>query len=289
MAKSFVRSANLRALVFKSQCPEVVQNCQPMFQKLVNPQLRDSLQTDMQVLSSLAEGGDDGDDDDDGAGNWNERTAKPIPRDLHTALTRFRVCSKSTRTAQFCHRVTINGLVYTTTSKHEGNSCVLLKSQDHNQVPARIQSIFQILFLESVQTLIAIRRHQPSQLRHDPFSQHPALRARLWSVQLGELEIIWPDQVFSHFACLPLKDEFEGHIVTASLSRVSFAICLPLSIYLLLCRMYRIIMDNFSSFVPSRMCIVFVVRLPNFTLITRTFRDSNLQAVRVIRYYEHWS
>jgi hypothetical protein len=223
MAKSFVKSANLRALVFKSQCPEVVQNCQPMFQKLVNPQLRDSLQTDMQVLSSLAEGGDD-DEDDDGALNWNERSAKPIPRELHAALTRLHF--KSTGTAQFLHGITINGLMYSPTSKHEGNSCILLKSQNQNQVPARIQTIFQIHFMESVQTLIAIRRHLPSRLRHDPFSRSPILRARLWGVQLGELEIIRSDQVFSHFACLPLKGEFEGHVATVSLSRVSFAICL---------------------------------------------------------------
>ena len=228
MAKSFVRSANLRALVFQSQCPEVIQNCQPMFQKLVNPQLRDSLQTDMQVLSSLFESSDD-----DGALNWNERTAKPIPRDLFTVLTLFsaltRLPFKSSRIAQFLYHITINGLVYTPTSRHEGNSCILLKSQV--QVPAQIQTIFQIPFLESVQTLIAIRCHQPSRLRHDPFSRSPILRARLWGVQLGELEVILPDQVFSHFACLPLKGEFEGHIVAASLSCVSLH-CLPWSFYL---------------------------------------------------------
>jgi hypothetical protein len=230
MAKSFVRSANLRALVFKSQCPEVIQNCQPMFQKLVNPQLRDSLSMDMQLLSSLTEGGDD-DGDNDGAMYWNERSARPIPRDLRTAMTHLSF--KSTHTAHFLHRITINGLVYTPTSKHEGNSCILLNSpEDQNHVPAQIQSIFQIPFLESVQTLIAIRRHQPSRLRHDPFSRAPILRARLWGIQLGELEVIRPDQIFSHFACLPLKGEFEGHIVAASLSRVSFEICLPWSIYL---------------------------------------------------------
>ena len=153
MAMSFVRSANLRALVFKSQCPEVIQNCQPMFQKLVNPQLRDSLSMDMQLLSSLTEGGDDG--DDDGAMYWNERTAKPIPLDLHTAMTHSGY--KSTWTAQFLHCITINSLVCMPTSKHKGNSCILLNSpEDRNQVPAQIQSIFQIPFLESVQTLIAI-------------------------------------------------------------------------------------------------------------------------------------
>lgn len=220
MAKSFVKSANLRALVLKSQCPEVIQNCQPMFQKLVNPQLNGSLQTDMRVLSSLVEGGDDDDDSDvDDVMNWNERTARPIPRDLYTALTHFH--SESTRTAQFLTHMTINGLIYTPTSKHQGNSCILLKSQDQIQVPARIQTIIQIHFLESVQTLIAVRRHQPARLRHDLISRFPILRARVWGVQLGELEIIRPDQVLSHFACLPLKGEFENHIVAASLSRVS--------------------------------------------------------------------
>jgi hypothetical protein len=121
--------------------------------------------------------------------------------------------------------MTINGLIYTVTSKHQGNSCVLLKSKDQTQVPARIQTIFQINVLESVQTLIAIRRHRPARLCHDPFSRFPILCARVWEVQLGELEIIRPDEVVSHFACLPLKGDFEGHIVSVSLSRVSFMVC----------------------------------------------------------------
>ena len=162
-----------------------------MFQKLVNPQLRDSLQTDMQVLSSLAKGGDD-DGDDDGALNWNERAAKPIPRDLLTALTLLRFKSTSTRTAQFLNHTTVNGLIYTPTSKHKGNSCILLKIQeDQIQVPAQIQPIFQIPFLESVETLIAIQRHQPSQLHHDPFSAFPILCAQLWGAQLGDSMESW--------------------------------------------------------------------------------------------------
>ena len=137
----------------KSQCPEVIQNCQPMFQKLVNPQLHDSLLMNMQLLSSLTEGGDDGDDDN--AVYWNERTAKPIPLDLHTAMTHSGY--KWTQTAQFLHHITINGLLYMPKSKHKGNSCILLNSpEDQNQVPAQIQSIFQIPFLELVQTFIAI-------------------------------------------------------------------------------------------------------------------------------------
>ena len=149
-------------------------------------------------------------------------TVQPIPRDLHIALTCFH--SESTHTVQFLTHMTVNGLIYTPTSKHQRNSCALLKSQDQTQVPAQIQTIFQIHILDSVQTLIAIQCHQPARLHHNPFLRFPILHARIWGVQLGELEIIWPDQVFSHFACLPLKGEFEGHIVAASLFHVSFTI-----------------------------------------------------------------
>jgi hypothetical protein len=189
-----------------------------MFQKLVDPQLRDTLQTDMRVLSSITEDGD-ADEYDDNAMNWNERTARPIPTDLCTALARSHC--ELPRTAQFLPNITINGLVYSPTSKHQGNACILLRSQDQRLVPARIQTIFQIPGLDSVQTLLAIRRHQPSQLPHDPFSRFPVLRAQLWRAQLGDLEIISPDQVSSHFTCLAMVGDFEGHIVTASLSRVS--------------------------------------------------------------------
>ena len=76
MAKSFVRSANLHVLVFKSQCSEVIQNCHSIFWKFTNPQLHDTLQTNMPVLSSLTEGGHDDDDDDDNSiMDWDDRTA----------------------------------------------------------------------------------------------------------------------------------------------------------------------------------------------------------------------
>ena len=218
MAKSFVRSANLRALIFKSECPKIIQNCQPIFQRLVDPQLRDTLQTDMQILSSLTEDGD-ADEYDDNTINWNEQTARPIPKDLSTALARFHC--ESPRTAQFLLRVKINGLVYSPMSKHQGNACILLRLGDQSLVPAQIQTIFQIPVLNSVQTLLAIRRHRPSQLPHDPFSRFPVLRAQLWHAQLGDLEIISPDKVSSHFACLPMAGDFEAHVVIASLSRVS--------------------------------------------------------------------
>ena len=72
MAKSYVRSANLRALTSKLGCPEVIQNCQLIFQKMVDPQLRGTLTTDIRSISSLFED-ENGDDD---TVFWNDRTAR---------------------------------------------------------------------------------------------------------------------------------------------------------------------------------------------------------------------
>lgn len=213
MAKSYVRSANLRALTSKLGCPEAIQNCQPIFEKMVDPQLRGTLTTDIRSISSLFE---DDHQDDDGA-FWNGRTARPIPQELRAALS----CSGyvSARTAQFLPNITIDGLMYAPYRKHRGNSCILLAQPQDKLVPARIETIFQIESADSIQTLMAVRRHLPSQVTHDPFLQFPILRTRLWASQVADLEIIQPEQVSSHFACLSMSDD-QKTIAVLSLSRV---------------------------------------------------------------------
>ena len=214
MAKSFVRSSNLRALTSKSGCPEVIQNCKSIFQKMVDPQLRGTLTTDIQSISSLF---DDKDEADDMA-SWNDRTARPIPQELQAALSPL--YQVSPRTAHFLSDIPINGLRYTPYQKHRGNSCVLVTLSKDELVPARIDTIFQIEISGSVHTLIAVRRHLVSQATYDPFPQFPILRARLWAAQVADLEIIRPQQVSSHFACLPMSDD-QQNIAILSLSRVS--------------------------------------------------------------------
>ena len=59
-------------------------------------------------------------------------------------------------------------------------------------------------------------RHSVSQATYDPFPQFPILRAQLWA----DLEIIRPQQVSSHFACLPMSDD-QQNIAILSLSHVS--------------------------------------------------------------------
>jgi hypothetical protein len=213
MAKSYVRSANLRALASKLGCPEVIQNCQLIFQKMVDPQLRGTLTTDIRSISSLFE--DDNEDDD--TAFWNGRTARPIPQELRAALSRY--CHLLPRTAQFLPNITIDGLMYAPYRKHRGNSCILFAPSHDKLVPARIETIFQIESADSIQTLIAVRRHLPSQVTHDPLLQFPILRARLWASQVADLEIIRPEQVSSHFACLSMADD-QKTIAVLSLSRV---------------------------------------------------------------------
>jgi hypothetical protein len=213
MAKSYVRSANLRALTSKLGCPEAIQNCQLIFQKMVDPQLRGTLTTDIRSISSLFE---DDDEDDDGA-FWNGRTARPIPQELQAALIRCGYVLA--RTAQFLPNIAINGLMYAPYRKHRGNSCILFAQSHDKLVPARIETVFQIELANSIQTLIAVRRHLPSQVTHDPFLQFPILQARLWASQVADLEIIQPRQVSSHFACLSMSDD-QKTIAVLSLSRV---------------------------------------------------------------------
>ena len=107
MAESYTRSANLRALMLKPECPEVVRNCMPMFKKLVDPERRNALLTDIHTLPIRLENDDDDDDDDDTIITaWNDRTARTIPMELILGLPHVQLPKK----AQFLSNLTINGL-----------------------------------------------------------------------------------------------------------------------------------------------------------------------------------
>ena len=47
IARRFVHSANLRRILEQTGTPEVIQNCKLIFQKLINPQVRGTLVTDL--------------------------------------------------------------------------------------------------------------------------------------------------------------------------------------------------------------------------------------------------
>jgi hypothetical protein len=210
MAESYTRSANLRALILKPECPEVIQNCAGIFQKLVDPEMRNALLTDVFKLK------EDYDDDDTDLMLWNDRTVRSIPKELVQGLSYARLPEQG----QFLSHLTINGLRYTVSSKHQGNSCVYFKKVDsEGLVAAQIEFILQIKVSGLVETMIIVRRRLSADGFDDPCLQFPILQAKFYSSELGCLEAINATQITSHYAFIPCFYEGKNLVLTISLSR----------------------------------------------------------------------
>lgn len=82
ISASYTRAANLRALPLKAGCPEVLQNCEKIFAKLLDPYLRNTLPTDTNILDSL-------NDVDDLGESCDEDAMNPVPNDLKLALSAY--------------------------------------------------------------------------------------------------------------------------------------------------------------------------------------------------------
>lgn len=216
MGRSFTRSANLHSFVSKAGTPQALKNCQPIFRKLIDPQLRNTLITDIASFSGHA-------DDDP---HVPERQSKLIPSVIYKAL-----CTSLTflppRHAEVASHLTREGITYAVASRHLGNSRILvLKPQIDIPFPAQIMHILRLQTTNSVETFIAVQRFKPNTVASDPYLRYPALQTKLWSQELfDELEIITPDDIHSHFASCEMV--WDGFPVTAvvSLHRVSIYIC----------------------------------------------------------------
>ena len=80
ISQSFMKAANLRALVSKSHAPKVTRHCQPIFGKLINPQIQNTLVTDMLSLAFTEES------DGSTLYNKNLKKAQLLPMDLHQCI-----------------------------------------------------------------------------------------------------------------------------------------------------------------------------------------------------------
>ena len=206
----------------KSECPEALKNCHPVFLKLVNPQVRDILTTDINALTSLF---DDVEELDDDTIVWNEQTTRVIFPEVQQALSAFLEQGIVVpQTAQFLMHFKHDGLTYGTSYKHAGNSRIMLKSPE-NVLPiaARIEYIFQLRFSASVKTFIAFRRYQRGSIPTNPFSCFPILEAQVLGNELGTIKITEPAQLICHFGYLPTKIEGEKVLFAVPLSRVSLS------------------------------------------------------------------
>lgn len=110
----------------------------------------------------------------------------------------------------------MNGLTFTSFTKHRGNSYILVRpSPSLPSVPAQIESIIQI---SSTETLFIVKYFLKT-MSTDPFEKYPTLNASLWSRNLGQLVAVKPEDIESHFACLPIVRDGDECLAIISLSR----------------------------------------------------------------------
>jgi hypothetical protein len=149
--------------------------------------------------------------------------------------------SKNLEPSSLSH-LTIGGRTYSTSTKHLGNSHILLKSANGipgQMIPARIDYITQVMVpSDSSVIYIAARKYLPVKLAHDPFREHLCLQAELWSECLSELYLYRLDLIETHFASLPISWEGQRMMVVISLKRVSLN-SLPIQVRLVHIFLYR--------------------------------------------------
>src|SRR6202522_4099333 len=163
------------------------------------------------------------------AKNW---TSKPVGWRVGFPWVRVRVAAQipggypclSLQTAQFLTHFKRDGLTYSTSYKHAGNSGIMLRSPE-NVLPiaAQIEYIFQLRFLTSIKTFTAFRRYQRGSIPTNLFSCFPILQAQVLGNELGTIKITEPAQLISHFGYLPIKIEGEKVLLAVPLSRVSLS------------------------------------------------------------------
>lgn len=212
-----MKAANLRALVSKSNAPEAIRHCQPIFSKLVNPQVRNTLVTDMLSLTFAQ---DDNDPENIETLYDGDSKAAKLPTDLRRCIEQ-RFAHSPSRVPLLSH-LTIDGLTYSVSSKHLGNSCIMLDADPSRiLVPARLDYIAELQTDDGILTIIAVRRYQPFPKRDDPFARFPSLQTQLCQSDLGHLELFTVDKIRSHFAMSSLIYKEKDVIVAVSLHRVS--------------------------------------------------------------------
>ena len=100
------------------------------------------------------------------------------------------------------------------------NSFVLVRRPSLPSVPAQIDSILQIPGKETYFVVLFFLKT----MLNNPFQQHPVLQVSLWSQNLGQLVIVKPQDIESHFTCLSFKWQGAKCQAVMSLSWVLFSI-----------------------------------------------------------------
>jgi hypothetical protein len=208
---SFVKSANLRAFMLKEGCPSAIKNCSGFFSKLIDPQVRNTLLSDIARFLSLVE-------EEDEPSEMGGRITTIAEGPYKALQTYFQGANRVPREARTLHCYTLNHLTFSTFTRHRGNSLVLVRRLSLPSIPAQIDSILQ---MPSQEIYFVVRFFLRTML-DDPFRQHPVLQTSLWSQNLGQLVIVKPQDVESHFASLFFEWQGAECQAVISLSRVLF-------------------------------------------------------------------
>ena len=204
--------------MMKEGCPLAIKNCSTYFSKLIDPQVRNTLLTDIAHFLSL---GEEMDEPADITGRMTTIAEGP-----YKALqTHFRSAKGTPREAKTLNCYTLNHLTFSTFTRHKGNSFVLVRRPSLPSVPAQIDSILQI----STKETYFVVRFFLGTMSEGPFEQYPDLRMSLWSQDLGQLVIVKPQDVESHFASLSFEWQGVNCQVVISLSRLSRVFHSPFS------------------------------------------------------------
>lgn len=154
---------------------------------------------------------------------WNPMATSKVPLNLQMILRSYNGNARVDR-AEFLKHITIRGLRYTTSSKSFGNSCALIElPSSDDKAPVVIDYILKIQSSsDTVEILLVVRRYKALQTPCDGSSRFSAIGASIWSSELGDLEIVQPRSIHSHFASLHFETSRLGAVVAViSLARVS--------------------------------------------------------------------
>lgn len=227
--------------MLKADTPDALKQCQPMFDKLVDPNSTGTLMAEMRDLSSRANNQDgigieDTDDlREENESSPNSRKAQQVPTELRAAI-RSAFGEVPPSKIVLTSNTRISGFVHSTMTKHSGNSQVYFTPRlEVNSTPGFIHNIFTVPGMQG--EYLAVRRLLPCRVE-DPFSAFPVLGIQLYSNILDELEIISVDDVDAQFASCPMTWKKTENIAVVSLSRV--------------CTLVRLISKWYADFVPRQ-------------------------------------
>jgi len=156
---SFLKAGNLKRWLAKPDCPAVIKECKRLFDKIYRPKVSDG-------------------DVSEGDLHVSHPVPKNIPQDLRPLLGPLQ------HQAIMCARLRHNGVIYTTSDTHTGNSLVHFYPQGDTSslVPGSIKYIYE----EHGRFCLAVQQQLPaSEIVSDPYTIYAHFPAKLYSSQLS--------------------------------------------------------------------------------------------------------